>query len=209
MKNSIIILLVFIGGIILGKSGFIPESFPADDFARWALYILIALVGYDLGNRSFSATIKSITPRTVLLPLATIVGTLLFTGIGGMLLLPRLGLTDCLAIGSGMGYYSLSSILIVDLRTSAVGAQMAAELGIIALLANLIREMMALIGIPFIKKVFGDYAPICASGVTSIDVTLPMIVRYCGAESMPLAVIHGAVLEFVVPVLVTLFCAGL
>lgn len=208
MKNSLIILIVFFGGIAVGKLGMVPESFPADELASWTLYVLIAIVGYDLGNRSFSKTIRSITPRVILLPLATIVGTLLFVGVAGMIFLPGIELNDCLAIGSGLGYYSLSSMLVMDLRAAHVGAQMAAELGIIALLANLIREMIALVGMPFIRKVFGYYAPICASGVTSIDVTLPMIMRTCGTEAMPLAVIHGAVLEFMVPVLVTLFCAG-
>lgn len=208
MKNSLIILFMFFGGIAVGKFGFVPESFPADELATWALYVLIAIVGYDLGNRSFSKTIRSITPRVILLPIATIVGTLLFTCVVGMIFMPGIELNDCLAIGSGMGYYSLSSMLIVDLRAASVGAQIAAELGIIALLANLIREMIALVGMPVIRKMFGYYAPICASGVTSIDVTMPMIMRTCGAEAMPLAVIHGAVLEFAVPVLVTLFCVG-
>lgn len=208
MKNSLIILAFFFGGIAVGKFGLVPASFPADELARWTLYVLIAIVGYDLGNRSFSKTVKAITPRTILLPIATVTGTLVFTGLFGMILLPKWGLMDDLALGSGMGYYSLSSIFIVDLRTDGLGAQLAAELGTIALLANLMREMIALVGTPVIKKVFGFYAPICAAGVTSIDVTLPMIVRYCGADAMPLALIHGAVLEFTIPVLVTLCCVG-
>ena len=58
----------------------------------------------------------------------TILGTLAGTAVVSLLLTHR-SLTDCLAIGSGFGYYSLSSIFITEYR--------GAELGTIALLANI------------------------------------------------------------------------
>jgi uncharacterized membrane protein YbjE (DUF340 family) len=70
-------------------------------------------------------------------------------------LLTRWSVFDCLAVGSGLGYYSLSSILIMELKTPDLGAQLATELATIALLTNVIRELVALVGAPFICKYFG------------------------------------------------------
>ena len=115
---------------------------------------------------------------------------------------------DCLALGSGMGYYSLSSVMIIDIKSSVIGVQGATQLGMLALLVNITREMTALVCGPWLARVFGRYAPTAAAGVTSMDVTLPMIVRCTGQEMFPIALMHGMVLEISVPLLVALF-AGL
>ena len=49
-----------------------------------------------------------------------------------------------MAIGSGFAYYSLSSLLIVQFKEAAIGLEMATQLGTIALLANIIREMLTM-----------------------------------------------------------------
>ena len=71
----------------------------------------------------------------------------------------QMGVFDCLAVGSGFAYYSLSSILITELKEASLGVQMATELGTIALIANIIREIMALLGAPLFVKYFGRLAP--------------------------------------------------
>ena len=53
-----------------------------------------------------------------------------------------------MAVGSGFAYYSLSSILITQFKEPSIGLQLATELGTIALLTNIFREMMALLGTP-------------------------------------------------------------
>lgn len=77
----------------------------------------------------------------------------------------------------------------------------------LALLVNIIREMITLILGPWLARVFGRYAPTAAAGVTSMDVTLPMIIRCTGQEMFPIALMHGIVLEVSVPILVTLFAS--
>ena len=141
----------------------------------------------------------------LLLPLFTIVGTLLFSVLG-VFLLRGLSLRDCLAVGSGFGYYSLSSVLIADLKSASLGVQGAAELATVALLTNVIREMIALFGMPLFSRVGGRMAPISVAGVTSMDICLPSIARYSGADLVPLALLHGIVLEVSVPILVGAFC---
>ena len=46
-----------------------------------------------------------------------------------------------------------------------------------------------------------------AAGVTSMDSALPAISRSAGADIVPVALVHGMVLEVATPVLVTFFCS--
>lgn len=111
-----------------------------------------------------------------------------------------------MAVGSGFAYYSLSSILITQFKEPSIGMQLATELGTIALLSNIIREMMALVGAPLIRRYFGKLAPISAAGVNSMDVLLPSITRCSGKEVMPIAICHGILVDLSVPFFVNLFC---
>lgn len=111
-----------------------------------------------------------------------------------------------MAVGSGFAYYSLSSILITQFKEASIGLQPATELGTIALLSNIFREMMALLGTPLLCKYFGKLAPISAAGVNSMDVVLPMITRYSGKDMMPVAIFHGILIDMSVPFFVSLFC---
>ena len=112
-----------------------------------------------------------------------------------------------MAVGSGFAYYSLSSILITQFKEPSVGMQIATELGTIALLSNIMREMMSLVAAPLIRRYFGKLAPISAAGVNSMDVLLPSITRYSGKEVMPVAILHGMLVDMSVPFFVSLFCS--
>ena len=106
---------------------------------------------------------------------------------------------DCLAVGSGFGYYSLSSIFITEYKGP--------ELGTIALLSNIIREIATLLLAPWMASVFGRLAPISAGGATTMDTTLPIIIKSCGQDLVIVSIFHGFVVDFTVPFLVTLFCS--
>lgn len=142
----------------------------------------------------------------LIIPVGTVVGTLLFSALAS-LLLSRWSVFDCMAVGSGFAYYSLSSILITQFKTPSVGLQLATELGTIALLANIFREMMSLLGAPLIRKYFGKLAPISAAGVNSMDVVLPVITHCSGKEMIPIAILHGILIDMSVPFFVSLFCS--
>lgn len=170
------------------------------------LYALMLQVGIGIGLRgNLRQLLKSLSPRLLLFPVFTVAGTLVFSALVS-LLLSRWSVFDCLAVGSGMGYYSLSSILIMQLKTPSLGAQLATELGTIALLSNIFREVIALTGAPFFNRYFGRFVPISVAGVTSCDVALPSIVRVSGQSMVPVAIFHGLLIDFSVPFFVTLFC---
>ena len=115
-----------------------------------------------------------------------------------MVSMPGRSLTECLAVGSGFGYYSLSSILITQYNGP--------ELGTVALLANIIREIFTLLGAPLLVKFFGPLAPISCGGATTMDTTLPIITRYSGENFVLISLFHGFLVDFSVPFLVTFFC---
>ncbi len=132
--------------------------------------------------------------KVLLVPLATIIGTLLGVFIAA-LLWRNLTIQNSLAIGAGFGYYSLSSIII----TSVAGE----EYGAIALLSNVIRDLLTLILAPVFVLLFGKISPISAGGATSMDTTLPIITKYSGKEYTVISIIHGTILTILAPIIVT------
>ena len=198
MKNSLVILLFFIAGTAAGISGVIPEGLIGGGVSHCALYALMLCVGISLGNdTTVLRDLRSMDPRLLLLPLMTIIGTLAGCAIISICL-PSRSIFDCLAVGSGFGYYSLSSIFINEYKGT--------ELGTVALLANIMREIITLLAAPLMARWFGKLAPISAGGATSMDTTLPIIARSCGDDFAILSIFHGFMVDFSVPFLVTLFC---
>ena len=207
MKGTLTVLVMFALGCIAGALGILPQSLADGGLAKIVLYLLMFLVGVNIGgNPDLKKIFGSVDPKLLLLPLASIFGTLAVTALVS-LVLPGWGLADCLAVGSGMGYYSLSSILISEYRQMALGAQLAAELGTIALLSNVFRELFTLVASPFLAKKFGPFAPIASAGATAMDVSLPVILRSSGDSFLAAAVISGVICDFSVPLLVSFFCS--
>ncbi len=197
MKGSLIIVGFFVAGIVCGLMGWLPPL--GSDVSFVTLCALLFTVGITVGNNTtLLRSFKRLDPRLMLLPLMTILGTLAATAIAA-LALPGRSLTDCLAVGSGFGYYSLSSILITQYRGP--------ELGTVALLANIIREVITLLGAPLLVRYFGPLAPISAGGATTMDTTLPIITRTSGQDFVILSLFHGFLVDFSVPFLVTFFCS--
>lgn len=206
MKGSIIVLLFFIAGCVLGVNNLIPFDVHKTNLSMYILYALMLQVGLSIGSSdNLKQIVCDFRPKYLLIPLATISGTLLFSALAS-LLLSQWSIFDCLAIGSGFAYYSLSSILITQIKEPSLGLQLATELGTIALLSNIFREMMALLGTPLIVRYFGKLAPISAAGVNSMDVVLPAITRYSGKDMIPIAIFHGLLMDTSVPFFVSFFC---
>lgn len=198
MKGSLIIVGFFILGIAAVLSGMVPESIIDGDLTFYALCALLLCVGIGIGSdRNIVTKFKSLDVRMALLPLGTALGTFAGSLVVSFILSGRSPL-DCLAVGSGFGYYSLSSIFITEYK--------GAELGTIALLTNIIREMVTLLLSPVLAKVFGPLAPISSGGVTSMDTTLPIIMASSGEQYSAVSIFHGFILDFSIPFLVTFWC---
>ena len=192
------ILGFFTLGIILGLAGLPAGQSIVHKLSFWSLCILMAMVGMSVGgNPELVSSIRSMNPRIALLPIATILGT--YAGCIIVNLFLGHSIADVLAIGSGFGYYSLSSVLISSSRGP--------HLGSIALISNIIREVFTLLCAPFLARIAGPLAPISSGGATTADTTLPIISSCCGDKFVLISIFHGFAVDFTVPFLVTLFCS--
>ena len=206
MKGSLIIVGFFILGIVVGHADLAPALLRDSDVSFVALCGLLFCVGLGIGlNPNMMRDIKSLSPRLALLPLVTILGSWMGAMVAYVVmssdlctLFQQRSLTSCLAVDSGFAYYSLSSIFITEYR--------GAELGTIALLANIVREMITLLLAPMLAKLFGPLAPITAGGATTMDTTLPIIAQASGQKYVALSIYHGFVTDFSVPFLITMWC---
>ena len=198
MKGSLIIIAFSALGVACGLGRVFSIDLAQTDISFYTLCALMFCVGIGIGSdpqtlRNF----RSLSPRLMLLPAGTIVGTLAGAAVVSLLLTHR-STGDCLAVGAGFGYYSLSSIFITEYK--------GAELGTVALLANIIREILTLLLAPLLARRFGPLAPIAAGGATTMDTTLPVITQASGQQFVIVSIYHGFLVDFSVPFLVTLCC---
>jgi len=158
------------------------------------LMLLLFFVGIDIGmNRSVFGRIRNMGLKIILLPIMIIMGSILGAAIAGTLL--GMPFNESGAVGAGLGWYTLSSILMANYSN---------ELSTLAFIANVVREVMAFIIIPLVAKKIGFLEAISPAGATAMDTGLPIISRATDSETAILAFITGAICTFSVPIIVPL-----
>ena len=196
MRDSVIIFVCFACGCVLGYLG--ADAYLPARASYYSLCVLLLCVGFGIGqSEEIRRNLRHIDRGLVLMPLVTILGTWVGALLVALLLQGR-SVTDWLVVSSGFGYYSLSSMLISEMR--------GVELGTLALMYNVLREITTLLFAPLLLRLFGPLAPISIGGVTTADTTLPIISRVCGPQFVAISIVHGLLVDFSVPLLVTLFC---
>lgn len=194
LKAPLFLLGLVAMGFLLGT--ILPSTtIDLSVITGWALNILLFFVGMQFVQAGISLKGALLRPETLAVPLATALGSL---G-GGLLLVPLFGIGPgkALALAGGFGWYSLSGVLIADMGDPALGSA--------AFLANMIRESIALISIPFLGRTTIPELAVGVGGATSMDVTLPLIEQSAGPDIVPLSFASGALLSLSVPILVPLF----
>ena len=197
MSGSLLILFCFGSGVLLARLGFVPDYFMEHDMTLYVLWTLMLLVGVSMGaDRRLGEMLRSLRPRVLLLPLATTVGTFAGTALASLFLV--YSAAECMAVGAGFAYYSLSSIFITQYKGP--------ELGTIALISNIARELITLLFTPLLVRFLGPAAAISCGGASTMDSTLPIITRYAGKQWIFISIVHALVLDFSVPFWVVFFC---
>ena len=159
------------------------------------LYVLMFSVGISIGmHKGLVKKIREYHVKIFIIPLGVIAGSIL----GGMLcsVILRLPVGESTAIASGLGWYSLAGATISKLA--------GAEMGSIAFLSNLMREVFSFLLIPVLAKYLNEYTCIASAGATSEDTTLPVMLKYTNEETVVLSVINGVICSIFVPVLISL-----
>jgi len=194
---SLGIVISVCSGVIFGFL-FIPmEMKPLiEHISGYALNFLILTVGIELGyNRSVFGRLRVLGPKVLLIPLSIVLGSLTGGFASAFILHREIGVS--LSIASGFGWYSLSGILLARLAN--------AEIGAIAFLCNVFRELIAVLIIPFLAKHLNFLTSIAPAGATSMDSTLPIISESTDSETALISFINGFTLSALVPFLVPFF----
>ncbi len=195
MKESLIVLLFFGAGVLAGVMGDFPSAFVGivHEASNYAVYAMLAAVGMTLGfDVRAWRILRDLKGWVALVPLMIAVGT--FLGGTAAWAVLDMSFRDVMAVSAGFGYYSLSSMLINQLADVSLGSM--------ALIANMVRELVTLLFAPVIARVFGGLGPLSAAGAAS-DTCLPAIIRTSGERNTILGIFSGMVLTVAVPFFVT------
>ena len=199
MKDSFVIVGVFIVGLLSSYYGILYELLLNDNFSTYILYLLMFIVGISIGADKESLSIlRKANWKIVLIPLSVIIGSLGSVAIYA-LITQSISVKEAMAVGAGFGYYSLSSIMISELHSDSLGT--------IALISNIVRELITLLFAPLLMIIFGKLAPVVSGGATAMDSTLPIIIKTSGKEYGILAIFSGIVLTVLVPFIISVIFA--
>ena len=183
-------------GVVCGQWLFSPDLVSLfGPISEYTLYILMFAVGISVGaNKQVFRRLRQYHVKILIIPAGIVVGTVL----AGFLcyLIVDMPLRDCLAVVCGLGWYSLSGVLLTNLA--------GATLGTMAFFSNLLREILSFLTIPFIAKHLNHYTAIAPAAATSEDTTLPLLMRCTSEDVAVMAVVNGVVCSALVPVILNL-----
>ncbi|MFP4198338.1 MAG: lysine exporter LysO family protein [Halanaerobium sp.] len=189
--SSVIIGILF-GYFMLNGSGRIW----IDLLTNYSLAVLLFGVGIDIGaSREILKDLRLMGWKLLVIPILIAFGSLVGSVISGLAFGFAAG--ESAAVGAGFGWYSLSGVLISKLHS--------AELGSLAFLSNVFRELLTVMILPLVVRYFGSLAAVAPGGATTMDVTLPLVKESGGEAVVIPAFVSGAVLSTLVPILVPLF----
>jgi len=182
------------GGFLLGLALPAPEGLDLSSVTSWILDALLFLIGLQFAQSGISLKGVLLDPRILATPIATAVGSLA----AGLALAPLFGLAPgkAMSLVGGFGWYSLSGALLSDLGDPFLGSA--------SFLANMAREAIALVAIPFLSRTSMPELAIGVGGATAMDVTLPLIEEGAGPGIVPASFASGALLSLAVPLIVPL-----
>lgn len=160
-----------------------------------ALDVMIFIAGIEIGsNRGILKRICNVHSALLALaiPLAVACGSIC----GALFLGHIAGLSayDSLLVGGGLGWYSFSSVVI--------SAMYSTEIGTVAFLANMMREISGFFLIPLLVRVH-KFLALAPSGAATMDSGLPVVIKYTNLHVGMYSFINGLVLTLIVPVLIS------
>lgn len=183
----------FFGGYFLLQ---IESKDVLDVILMNSLNIIILAAGLEIGSNRRIVK-KMMSWRTGALLLAVPCGGIAGSIIGGCLVGSLIGMPwrEAALVSSGMGWYSLSSVVIAAMYST--------ELGTIAFLANALRELLAFVVVPVLAR-FTMLPCVAIGGASTMDSSLPVLLKYTNMQVGIIGFVNGVVISLVVPVLLSL-----
>lgn len=162
-----------------------------------SLIILLFLMGMLFGlDEESVAKMKKAGFRIFAFPFAVAFGSIIGGLIGGIIL--RIDVLASMGVCAGYGWYTLAGPL--------AGQLFGLEWGALGFAVNLFRELVTVATASIVAKL-DKYAPIAMGGATAMDTTLPIIVRYCGQDTIITAFSSGFILTMAAPFTITAIAA--
>lgn len=187
MINSLFPLALLFG---LGIQQVFPSMVP---HVAWltqiALVLLLLVIGLQMGMSmvaitSFRAVLRIVVRIVCVTLIGTISASILFA------VLTSTPIIRSLAIGMGMGFYSVSSTMLLAIHQPDIAA--------FSFIANVLRESLGLACTPLIVRLAGRYAPITVIASAS-DSGAAIISRSSGPEVTIICIVSAFILSWIVP----------
>lgn len=191
--DSLKLCLVVIVGFFIGLWGKGWVNLPFGS-STYVLVVLIFCVGIQLRNNGISIRSVFFNQRGMITGAIFVLTSLLGGIIGAQVL--NVSIVQGLAVSSGLGWYSLSSVTLNNAWGPIWGS--------IAFFNDLSRELMSLFIVPLFMQHYRSTA-IGYTGATAIDCTLPIIQKAGGVEVLPLAFSFGFITNIAPPILLVFF----
>ena len=191
--DSLKLCLVVLIGFFIGLWGKGWVNLPFGS-STYVLVVLIFCVGIQLRNNGISIRAVFFNRRGMITGVIFVLTSLLGGIIGAQAL--NVPIVQGLAVSSGLGWYSLSSVTLNNAWGPIWGS--------IAFFNDLSRELISLFIVPLFMQHYRSTA-IGYTGATAIDCTLPIIQKAGGVEVLPLAFSFGFITNIAPPILLVFF----
>ena len=188
------ILAALIIGAVVGYvnsnvATLVASSWVTDYLFNASLFMLLFVMGLSFGiDKEAVAKLRSKGFKILIVPFVVVFGSIVGGLVGGLIL--RLDLYASMAVTAGYGWYTLTGPLMQQILGTKWGAM--------GFAVNFFRELLTIVTISLMVKI-DKYAPIASGGATTMDTTLPVIIRYCGSDMLVTAFSSGFALSMIAP----------
>lgn len=188
-----IILALLLGGIAgylnTNWKNVVGNVWISDYLLNIALIALLFVMGATFASDKDSVSkIRRTGFKILLVPLAIASGTLLGGVVSALIL--GVNILAATAVSAGYGWYTLAGPLLSQIFGPKWGA--------LGFAANFLRELLTIVTVTIMVKV-DKFAPTATGGATTMDTTLPLILRYCGPDMLIIAFSSGFILSIIAP----------
>lgn len=194
-----ILLALLLGGVAgylnSNWATLIENKWISDHVFNGSLLVLLFVMGAAFSmDREAVARMRRVGVRILVMPFAVASGSIVGGLVGGLVLGISVG--GAMAVSAGFGWYTLAGPLL--------GQLLGAQWGALGFVANFMRELLTIFTAPWTCRL-GKRVSVAFGGATSMDTTLGVIVRYCGAEALITSFSSGFILSVLAPFAVMVF----